>query len=70
MCNRTDERNKITFDVSGSGKRHLLRQDVRRQAELPRRLGGPHQPPNQHGALRFLRLPLHGNSLLTFVYLI
>merc|ERR1711963_324124 len=28
--------------------------------ELPRRVRGRHQPPDQHGALRVLLLPVHG----------
>ena len=30
--------------------------------ELPPGLGGRHQPPDQPGALRFLRLPVHGEA--------
>ena len=60
MCYRTDKR-KILFFLSGN-RYTQLHQDVRRETKLPRRLGGPHQPPNQHGALRFLRLPLHGKQ--------
>lgn len=47
--------------------RLLQKHELSGETELRRGLWGGHQPPGQHGAVRVLRLPIHGKSLETLI---